>query len=179
MEGGERRMGRREIRYGATRPGDFALTAAAPAGMRSARPRIGLYQSFIANMDEGWTRWLLEEFGFAYTDAAQCRYPGRQSRRARFDTIVFADEQAEPIANGHRRVPCRRSSPAGIGAKGADALRQFAAAGGTLIFLNKASEYAIRTSRRESEERARRRRRPKISIAPVRCSMLISTKRTH
>ena len=27
-------------------------------------PRIGLYQSWSANMDEGWTRWVLEQHGF-------------------------------------------------------------------------------------------------------------------
>ena len=31
----------------------------------------------------------------------------------------------------------------GLGAKGAEALREFARAGGTLVFLNRASEYAI------------------------------------
>jgi len=32
-----------------------------------ARPRIALYQSWQSNMDEGWTRWVLEDFGFEYT----------------------------------------------------------------------------------------------------------------
>jgi len=31
------------------------------------RPRIALYQPWQSNMDEGWTRWVLEEFGFEYT----------------------------------------------------------------------------------------------------------------
>jgi hypothetical protein len=31
------------------------------------RPRIGLYQPWGSNMDEGWTRWVLEQYGFAYT----------------------------------------------------------------------------------------------------------------
>src|SRR5437899_4352940 len=30
-------------------------------------PRIGVYQPWTANMDEGWTRWLLEQYGFPYT----------------------------------------------------------------------------------------------------------------
>ncbi len=31
-----------------------------------ARPRIGLYKSYVPAIDEGWTRWLLENFGFVY-----------------------------------------------------------------------------------------------------------------
>jgi hypothetical protein len=31
------------------------------------RPRIALYQPWGSNMDEGWTRWVLEQFGFDYT----------------------------------------------------------------------------------------------------------------
>ncbi len=30
-------------------------------------PRIALYQGWESNMDEGWTRWLLDDFGFEYT----------------------------------------------------------------------------------------------------------------
>ncbi len=45
--------------------GDFSR-AEAPNLNRVARPRIGIYKAFIPNMDEGWTRWVLEQFGFDY-----------------------------------------------------------------------------------------------------------------
>jgi hypothetical protein len=35
-------------------------------------PRIAMYQSWTANMDEGWTRWVLEHYEFPY-HAAQRR----------------------------------------------------------------------------------------------------------
>ena len=28
------------------------------------KPKIGLYKSWVSNMDEGWTRWLLTEYHF-------------------------------------------------------------------------------------------------------------------
>ncbi len=31
------------------------------------RPRIAIFQPWQSNMDEGWTRWVLEDFGFEYT----------------------------------------------------------------------------------------------------------------
>ena len=122
--------------------GDFAL-AAREGWHRVARPRIGLYQSFNANMDEGWTRWLLEQFGFAY---ATLRNSDIQTGnlKAKFDTIVFADETPNAMVNGHPAGSMPPEFTGGLGTKGADALRQFADAGGTLVFLNKASGYATR-----------------------------------
>lgn len=32
-----------------------------------ARPRVAIYQPWQSNMDEGWTRWVLEDFDFEYT----------------------------------------------------------------------------------------------------------------
>jgi hypothetical protein len=122
--------------------GDFALAPA--AGFTALRkPRIGLYQSFAGNMDEGWTRWLLEEFGFAYTTLHNAEIQSG-NLKSRFDTIVFADEQANLMASGRNTNAMPPEYTGGIGDKGLDALKQFATSGGTLVFLNKASEYATR-----------------------------------
>jgi hypothetical protein len=53
----------------ATELGLTVYAAGAP-GARSvsvARPRVALYQPWGSNMDEGWTRWVLEDYGFDYT----------------------------------------------------------------------------------------------------------------
>jgi hypothetical protein len=124
--------------------GDFAVSAQQGGGWREVkRPRIGLYRSFRANMDEGWTRWLLEEFGFAHSPLrnADIRSGGL---RTRFDTIVFADELPGTIEDGAREGTMPPEFTGGLGDAGANALREFAAAGGTLVFLNRASDYAIR-----------------------------------
>ena len=110
--------------------------------MRVKRPRIGLYKSFMADIDEGWTRWLLEQFGFAYSSLRNADVQAG-GLRARFDSLVIADERPDAIENGYGPDAMPAEFTGGLGAKGAQALREFARAGGTLIFLNRAAEYGI------------------------------------
>ena len=123
--------------------GDFA-DAARPGWREVKRSRIGLYKSWNADVDEGWTRWLLEQFGFPYTSLRNADVQAG-NLRARFDCIVFADEPASAIENGHAPGTMPPEFTGGVGPKGAEALRDFARAGGTLIFLNRASDYGVAT----------------------------------
>ena len=104
-------------------------------------PRIGLYMSYQASMDEGWTRWLFDDFGFTYTSLHDADFQAGGLRQ-KFDTIVIPDQAAQQIAQGHRAGSMPPEFCGGLGAKGAAALKEFAAAGGTIIFFNHASEYA-------------------------------------
>jgi Zinc carboxypeptidase len=124
-----------------TSNGDFATSAQSGDWMEIPRPRVGLYQSFEPSMDEGWTRWLLEQFGFAYTSVHNPDILAGRLRH-RFDTLVFPDQSATVIDRGYTtRMP--EEYRGGLGEKGAAALREFASAGGTVVFLNRSSEYAI------------------------------------
>jgi hypothetical protein len=124
-----------------TATGDFALANAGAGFKQIQRPRIGLYRSFIPNNDEGWTRWLLEQFSFAYTSLENKEIQAGGLRK-HFDVIVFPDASPASMENGHRPGSMPPEFTGGLETKGADALREFAAAGGTLIFLNRAAEYA-------------------------------------
>src|SRR5215471_17033149 len=121
--------------------GDFSL--AAHSGWKELkRPRVALYQAWTANMDEGWTRWLLEEFGFAYTSVHNADLQAG-GLRTQYDAIVIPDQPAGSIENGHRAGSMPPEYTGGLGPKGTQALKEFAEAGGTLIFLNGATDYAI------------------------------------
>lgn len=98
----------------------------------------------MGDIDEGWTRWLFEQFGFAYTSLRNGDIQAG-NLRARFDSIVFADESADAIGNGHPPGTMPPEFTGGLGARGAEALREFARSGGTLVFLNRASDYGIAT----------------------------------
>jgi hypothetical protein len=121
--------------------GDFSLSERA-GWKQQQRPRVALYQSWIANIDEGWTRWLLEQFGFAYTSIRNADIQAG-GLRAKFDSIVIPDQAANAIQNGYRTGTMPSEFMGGLGPQGAAALKEFAEAGGTLIFLNGATEYAI------------------------------------
>lgn len=114
--------------------------------------RVGLYKPWVENIDEGWTRWLLEQYEFAFenisdADLRQSLPAGASTKtpglRARFDTIVIPDLGAERIMSGHPSGTMPPEYAGGIGADGAEQLRQFVAAGGTLITLDSSSELAI------------------------------------
>lgn len=121
--------------------GDFAVGTPAGGFKQVKRPRVGLYKSFAANMDEGWTRWLLEDFGFAYTSLRNADIQAG-NLRAKFDSIVLPDEMAAVIQNGARgNLPDEYKG--GLGDNGAQALKAFVEAGGTVVCLNKSSIWAI------------------------------------
>jgi hypothetical protein len=120
--------------------GDFFLRTT--SGKAIAKPRIGLYRSWEPSMDEGWTRWLFDDFRFDYTSLTNPDIqPGKLI--ARFDVIVFPDQSETSILEGYHEGKMPPEVTGGIGANGIAALSEFAKAGGTLVFLNHSTDLAI------------------------------------
>ncbi|PYV11894.1 MAG: peptidase M14 [Acidobacteria bacterium] len=67
-----------------------------------AAPRIGLYQSYVASMDEGWTRWLLEQFEFPYRGLHD-RDLRQGGLNTRVDVVVVPDQAETAIVQGYRK----------------------------------------------------------------------------
>ncbi len=113
------------------------------AGARPVRaPRIGIYQSWTANMDEGWTRWVLDRYEFAYTVLHNADIKtGRL--RDRFDAVILPDERPRDMINGLDFSSIVPEYRGGLGEDGVKALTDFAAAGGTLVALGSASDLLI------------------------------------
>ena len=122
--------------------GDFAAAGQGAAWKQLQRPRIGLYRSWIPNSDEGWTRWILEQFGFPYRSLFNKDIQAGDLRK-HFDVIVFPDATPESLERGFAPGSMPPEFSGGLESAGADAVRAFASAGGTLIFLNRAAGYAI------------------------------------
>ncbi|MGC4107708.1 MAG: M14 family zinc carboxypeptidase [Thermomicrobiales bacterium] len=104
--------------------------------------RLGVYKPWTASMDEGWARWVLEAYGQPYTSLSTPDV--RQGDlRARFDAILIPDMTVRDLVEGRLEKDTRYGDDpypmeyvGGLGEVGLDALRQFVAAGGTLIAID-------------------------------------------
>ena len=106
------------------------------------RPRIGLYRSYVPTAEEGWTRFVLEEYGFEYTSLVDedVKRPGLSKR---FDAIVLPHQRAQHLLDGHNSNSYPPQYSGGIGMSGTRNLKDFVQQGGTLIAWDGAAEYAM------------------------------------
>src|SRR5438876_469549 len=104
-------------------------------------PRIGLYRSYAAPMDEGWTRWLFDTWKVPYISVVDSVIRAGKLRD-KFDAILLPDESPHELLDGlSKEYPAPYAG--GLGADGVKALRQFVTDGGTLVALNDASRFAV------------------------------------
>ena len=111
-------------------------------GLSDSRSRrIAIFRNASAAMDEGWTRWVFDQYRIPFTMlSAHDVQAGNLA--SRFDAIVLPDQSARLIAKGPAgNYP--DSLKGGLGDAGAAALGAFVDAGGTVLAFNEASEYAI------------------------------------
>jgi hypothetical protein len=103
--------------------------------------RVAVFANYAASMDEGWTRWLLDQYKIPFT-VVHAKDLRAGNLNAKFDAIILPEQNARQIAGGPMgQYP--DSLKGGVGAEGAAALKTFVEAGGTLLAFNDASEYAI------------------------------------
>ena len=112
-----------------------------------------LYRSEIPSMDEGWTRFLLERSKYEIrSDDGTCTElrskPLRNNAISQLSfephtAIIFPDQPPNQILNGYAKGAMPDEYTGGIGKEGVENLKKFVEGGGTLVFLNKASDFAI------------------------------------
>jgi len=120
-----------------------AVPVAAVSGKTLRKlPRIALYQPWTGNIDEGWTRWVFEQYGISYTTVHDSDLRRGQLRQ-RFDVIVLPNESARGLLQGvdSTRIPLQYAG--GMGEAGANAISEFVRGGGTLVCLDGSSNFAI------------------------------------
>lgn len=111
---------------------------------RQQSVRLGVYRPNVSSMDEGWARWVLEEFGFEYTTLTTTDVK-QGGLRERFDCILVPHVAADGIRNGQpeKTKTEGKNLPeyvGGLGLQGMDALRAFVSDGGTLIGIDAGTE---------------------------------------
>lgn len=138
--------GVRDAIEGVARDLGLRVTASAARPPQDARPlgsaRIALYKPWVENTDEGWTRWLLEQYEFPFENITDADIR-RGGLRARFDAIVIPDQGADRLVAGHPAGTMPPEYVGGLGTEGVAMLRQFVTGGGTLVTLDSSSELAI------------------------------------
>ena len=105
-----------------------------------SRPRVGLYRPWTSNMDEGWTRYVLNQYEFDVTTLRNADIRGGDL--AGYDVIIFTDQNANSIMNGQARSPVEEYV-GGIGEEGVSALRRYMANGGRILAFDAATEFAM------------------------------------
>lgn len=117
-------------------------SANANNGVTLKSKRVGLYRPWLASIDEGWTRWLLENYQFdlvALRD--QDMRNGKLDRR--IDVLIIPDMRPNSIVNGNAPGTVPDAYTGGIGPEGIESIRQFVHGGGTLVAFNGSSMFAI------------------------------------
>jgi len=118
-------------------------TLSAP-GRAIRKPRLGLFQPWIGSMDEGWTRWVLEQFGFSFVGVHPEDFASPLADR--IDVLIVADDARVPVAGapgGGRGGVLRPEYAYQLTAQDLERLDQFVRGGGTLVCLSGASAFAI------------------------------------
>jgi hypothetical protein len=112
----------------------------------SVDSKLGIYKSHVPAMDEGWTRWAIESERFI-REYSHYSVEDKEIRagnlNAKYRSILIPDQPRAAIFNGYRAGTMPPEYTGGLGAEGVKALREFVEQGGTLVCLNRASDFAI------------------------------------
>jgi hypothetical protein len=118
---------------------------------------IGVYQRYRGgNIDEGWTRWVLEQHSFEYTTLMDKRIKEGDLVK-NFDAIIIPNDDRRIIVGKEKEIEeyytKRRPKSvvpkypeeyrSGLGEEGVGKLKEFVEVGGTLLTFGKASELVI------------------------------------
>lgn len=124
---------------------DLAAASDIPdtASVNLSVPRIGIYKSYVPAVEEGWTRYVFDEYGFGYQSISDGDIQ-QGDLHERFDAIVLPHQHTRHMHKGHSTSYYHPDYTGGMGDKGVEKLRAFVEDGGTLVTWDSSSRYAIR-----------------------------------
>jgi hypothetical protein len=106
-------------------------------------PRVGLYKSWTASMDEGWTRWVLERYEVPYKSVFD-KGIRQGNLNEVFDVLILPDLRENLIVEGMSETSVPPEYAGGIGEVGVNNLIEFVSNGGTVITLNGSADFIIK-----------------------------------
>ena len=109
----------------------------------SHAPRVALYQEWGGNMDEGWTRYVLDTFEWEPITIHPEDIRDQTDLSRKYDVILFPDSRINSIINGRSGRTTMPQYQGGINESGVNALKAFVEGGGTIAMLGRSAELAI------------------------------------
>jgi hypothetical protein len=122
-----------------TRPAVAPTSGLAPVRM----PRVALYRSWRAAMPEGWTRWVLDQYGIPWENVWDEDVRG--GALSDYDVLILPSQDEAGIRDGHAPGSMPEQYVGGLGPSGTAAVRTFVEGGGRLVAIDEAVDYAIST----------------------------------
>jgi hypothetical protein len=105
-------------------------------------PRVGIYKSWVPSMDEGWTRWLLQNYDVPVDTLHDADVRSRDL--SQYTSIILPDHYStDLLLHGHEPGSMPEQYVGGLGLEGALALEQYVTQGGTIVAFDGASAFAI------------------------------------
>jgi hypothetical protein len=116
--------------------------AVPPKSLKLKAPRVALYRSWVGEADEGWIRWLLEQFEFPCANVHDAEMRAGELKE-NYDVLVIPAMETETIVGGYKigTVPPRYAG--GITEAGVRNIKKFVENGGTLVLVNDAGLFGI------------------------------------
>ena len=140
-------------------PYKYSVSESGPPSVESTPVKVtsdsqigkpAILHTIVPSQDEGWTRWLMENKGFVYGVLTESEIKkGSTTYRlgpgvtGKYYVILVPDQSPRNILEGYRAGAMPPEIKGGIGPEGVNALLDFVKQGGTLVFLNRSSEFAI------------------------------------
>jgi hypothetical protein len=105
--------------------------------------RVGIYNGWVSNMDEGWTRFVFDTFNVPYSSVrdADMRQGGLN---AKFDVLILPSQQGNQIINGNAAGTLPAEYTGGMTEAGVRNLKDFVTNGGVLICFDDSCDFAIK-----------------------------------
>ncbi len=105
-------------------------------------PRIALYNSWTASADEGWTRWLFEQYEFPFTRVQDAEIRAGELGK-KFDVLVLPSLTPQAIVEGRATGTIPPRYVGGITDAGVRNIEKFVEEGGTLVTMRGSCNFAM------------------------------------
>jgi hypothetical protein len=106
------------------------------------KARVGLYRPWDASIDEGWTRWILEQYDFKPISLYNADMRSGDLKD-RVDVLILPDMRKQTLIDGFKVGIVPGEYAGGLNDEGLASLRDFVRQGGTLVAFNQSASALI------------------------------------